>query len=98
VNVNREGKPGSFTSSLDHASNTHPAEWLAALIEEDVVRLDALLRIGPPQLAQRLMFVPLQVMAAIGAALQPADDNVRFVKSAARPPWLASNHQPQCSA
>jgi hypothetical protein len=69
VNVDRKWQLCGLASPLDHASNTHPAEWLATFIEEDVIRLDAFLRVGTPQLAQRLKFVPLQVMAAIGTAL-----------------------------
>src|SRR4051794_10243086 len=58
--MNREWQLSGFSSSLDHASNAHPAERLAALIEEDVIGLEAPFRIGPPQLAERFMFVPLQ--------------------------------------
>ena len=45
------------SQAFNHASNTHPAERLATLIEEDVVRLDALLRVGAPVSDQ---YKPLQ--------------------------------------
>jgi hypothetical protein len=51
VNVDRKWQLCGLASPLDHASNTHPAEWLATFIEEDIIRLDAFLRVGPPQLA-----------------------------------------------
>ena len=40
VDMHREWQPSSLASPLDHASNAHPAERLAALIDEDVGRLD----------------------------------------------------------
>jgi hypothetical protein len=51
VNVDRKWQLCGLASPLDHASNTHPAEWLATFIEEDIIRLDAFLRVGTPQLA-----------------------------------------------
>ncbi len=38
VDVNRERQPSGFASPLNHASNAHPAERLAALVDEDVSR------------------------------------------------------------
>ena len=75
LNMNRERQLSELPSAFYHASNAHPAKRLSPLIEEDVVGLDAFLRVGPPQLAKRLMFVPLQVVAAIRTALEPADDD-----------------------
>jgi hypothetical protein len=51
VNVDRKWQLCGLASPLDHASNTHPAKWLATLIEEDVMRADAFLCVGTPQLA-----------------------------------------------
>jgi hypothetical protein len=69
VNVDRKWQLCGLASPLDHASDPHPAEWLTTFIEEDVIRLDASLRVGTPQLAQRLKFVPLQEMATVRTAL-----------------------------
>jgi len=51
VNVDPKWQLCGLASPLDHASNTDPAEWLTTFIEEDVIRLDAFLRVGAPQLA-----------------------------------------------
>ena len=48
VNVNRERQPGGFAGMFDLARNAHAPERLAALIDEHIVGLDALGRIGTP--------------------------------------------------
>ncbi len=47
--VNRERQPSGFASPLNHASNAHPAERLAALVDEDVSRASAILGLLPVQ-------------------------------------------------
>jgi hypothetical protein len=47
--MHRERQPGGFASPLDHASNAHPAERLAPLIDEDVGRLDPVSLLPPSQ-------------------------------------------------
>jgi hypothetical protein len=59
VHVDWERQLSGLASPFDHAANTHPAKRLIPLIEEDVVRLDDLLRVGAPQFAQCFMFVTL---------------------------------------
>jgi hypothetical protein len=51
VDVNRERQLSGLASAFYHASDTHSAKRLTTLIEEDVIRLDAFLRVGAPQLA-----------------------------------------------
>jgi hypothetical protein len=46
LDVDRERQPSGLASPLDHASNAHPAERLAALIDEDVGRLDPVVAAG----------------------------------------------------
>jgi hypothetical protein len=75
VDVDRERQPSGLASPLDHASNAHPAERLAALIDEDVGRLDPVGLLLPVQELETVHLVPLKVMNAIGAGLEPADDD-----------------------
>jgi hypothetical protein len=57
VDVDRERQSSGLASPLDHASNAHPAERLAALIDEDVGRLDPVGLLLP--LSRRTMMVRL---------------------------------------
>jgi hypothetical protein len=43
VHMDRERQCSGFAGAFDHARNAHAAGWFAALIDEDVGRLDALL-------------------------------------------------------
>jgi hypothetical protein len=75
LDMHREWQPSSLASPLDHASNAHPAERLAALIDEDVGRLDPVGLLLPVQELETVHLIPLQVMDAVRAALEPAHDN-----------------------
>jgi hypothetical protein len=75
VDMKRERQPSGFASPLNHTSNAHPAERLAALIDEDVGPLDPVSVLLPVQELEAVHLVPLQVMDAVGAALEPAHDN-----------------------
>jgi hypothetical protein len=39
--MHRKRQPSDFASAFNHATDAYAAERLAALIDEDVVRLDA---------------------------------------------------------
>jgi hypothetical protein len=73
--MHRERQPCGFASPLNHASNAHPAERLAALIDEDVGPLGPASLLLPSQQLKAVKLVPLQVMNAVGTALEPADDD-----------------------
>jgi hypothetical protein len=72
VDVDRERQPSGLAGPLDHASNAHPAERLAALIDEDVGRLDPVGLLLPVQELETVHLVPLKVM---DAALEPSHDD-----------------------
>jgi hypothetical protein len=71
----QERQPSSLASPFNHASDTHAAERLAALIDEDVGPLDPVSVLLPVQELEAVHLVPLQVMDAVGAALEPAHDD-----------------------
>jgi hypothetical protein len=54
VDMHRERQPSSLTSPFNHASNSHPAERLRTLIDEDIGPL------GPASL-----FLPSQELKAV---------------------------------
>ena len=72
VDMHRERQPSSLASPFNHASDAHTAEGLATLIDEDVGPLVSLLL--PLQELETVDLIALQVMHAISAALEPADD------------------------
>jgi hypothetical protein len=74
VDVDRERQP-SLASPLYHASDTHPPEGLAALIDEHVGGLDPVSLLLPVQELETVHLIPLQVMNAVGVALEPAGDD-----------------------
>jgi hypothetical protein len=75
---------GSPAASPD-ASDTHTAEWLAALIDEHASPLDPVSLLLPLQQLETVHLIALEVMDAISAALEPArDDGPRSVASWAR--------------
>jgi hypothetical protein len=73
VNMHRERQPSGLASPFNHASNPHSAERLAALVDEQVGPLDAVGLLVPVQELETVHLIPLQVVDAIGAALEPAD-------------------------
>ena len=90
VDVDRERQPSGLAGPFDHASNAHPAEGLTALIDEDVGRLDPVGLLLPVQELETVHFVPLKVMNAIRAALEPADDDRAFRQVDVIPTEIAS--------
>jgi hypothetical protein len=56
-------------------------ERLAALIDEHVCALDPVSLLLALQELEDIQLIPLRVMDAIGAALEPAGDDVRFGRS-----------------
>ena len=75
VDMHRERQPSGFPGPLNHASNAHPAKGLATLIDEGVGPLDPVSMLLALQELETVHLIPLQVMDAISAALEPADDN-----------------------
>jgi hypothetical protein len=75
VHMHRKRQPSRLTSPFYHTTNAHAAERLVALVDEHVAGLNAFGGVGPPQVTEGLMFVTLEIVAAVGAALQPADDD-----------------------
>ena len=92
--MHRERQPSSLASPFNHASNAHTAEWLAALIDEDVGRLDPVGLLLPVQELETVHLVPLKVMNAIGAALEPADDDRALRQVDVIPAQIASFRDP----
>ena len=72
VDVHREWQFGGLASPLDHAAYAHARKGLTALIDKDVGRFGLLLALESLKTRQ---FIALEVMDAIGAALEPADGN-----------------------
>jgi hypothetical protein len=72
--MNRKRQPSGFATPLNHTSNAHPVERLAALIDEDVGGLDPV-RLLLPQELETVHLIALQVVNTIGATLEPADDD-----------------------
>jgi len=53
VDVYRERQFGSFAGPLDHSADAHATERMAALIDENVGRLDTLRRCGADSVMSR---------------------------------------------
>ena len=71
-------------------SNAHPAEGLATLIDEDIGRLDPVSLLLPLQQLETVHLIALQVMDAISATLEPADDDGALRQVDVIPPQIAS--------
>ena len=95
VDMHRERQPGSLASPLDHASNAHAAEGLTALIDEDVGPLGPVFLLLPPQELETVHLIPLKVMDAISAALEPANDDGAFRQIDVIPAQIACLRDPQ---
>jgi hypothetical protein len=61
VHMYRKRELRGFACPLDHAPDAHTTKRLAALVDEDVARFDPLGDIGPPEVTQGLVFVPLEI-------------------------------------
>ena len=90
VDMHRKRQPSSLASPFNHASNAHPAEGLTALIDEHVSPLDPVSLLLPVQELETVHLVPLQVMNAVSAALEPADDDRAFRQVDVIPTEIAS--------
>jgi hypothetical protein len=90
VDMHRERQPSGFSSPFNHASNTHPAEGLPALIDEDISPLGPVSLLLPSQELETVQLIPLQVMDAISAALKPADDDGALPQIDVIPAQIAS--------
>jgi hypothetical protein len=63
VDMHQERHPSGFSSPLNHASDAHPAERLATLIDEDVGALDPISLLLPSEELETVDLIPLEVMA-----------------------------------
>ena len=75
VDMHRERQPSGFPSPFNHASNAHPAERLATLIDKYVCPFPPFSLLLSSEELETVDLIPLQVMDAISAALEPAHDN-----------------------
>jgi hypothetical protein len=96
--MNRERQPSSLASPLHHASDTHSAERLAALIDEDVGRLNPVRLLLPVQELETVHLIALEVMDAVSAALEPAGDESALPQVDIIPAQIASLRHPQTMA
>jgi hypothetical protein len=94
VDMNRERQPSSLASPLYHASDTHPAERLGALIDEHVGRLNPVRLLLPLQELETVHLIALQVMHAVGTALKPAGDESALPQVDIIPAQIASLRHP----
>src|SRR3974377_1051965 len=92
VDMHREWQFGGLASPLDHAAYAHAPKGLTALIDKDVGRFGLLLAMEPLKPRQ---FIALEVMDAIGAALQPADGNGALGQIDVIPAQVAGLRHPQ---
>ena len=83
VNVNGKRQVGDLATPLDHASDAHTAKRLTALVYEYVGRPDALRRVTALER-------PLQVVAAIVAAFEPAQGDGALCQVNVVPAQIAS--------
>jgi hypothetical protein len=95
LDMHREGQPSGFPSPLNHASNAHAPKWLATLVDKDIGRAGAILDLLPVQELEAVHLVPLQVMDAVGAALEPTDDHGPLAQIDVIPTKVASLADPQ---
>jgi hypothetical protein len=96
--MHRERQPGGFSGPLNHASNTHPAEGLATLIDEDVygilrgadLRRASIIRLASATISSVRLFSRLDGLSS-NARVEPGE------KIDARQPfptWLTSIRYP----
>jgi hypothetical protein len=71
MDMDWERQLGSLVSSLDHTPDAHPAERLAALVDEDISRLGAGGVLLGAAIAAGHSLIALHVVHAVGAALEP---------------------------
>ena len=88
--MHRKRQPSSLASPFNHASNAHPAEGLATLIDEEVCPLNPVSLLLPSQELETVDLIPLQVMDAISAALEPAHDDGALPQVDVIPAQIAS--------
>ena len=98
VDMHRERQSSGLASPFNHACDAHAGEGLAALIDEDIGRLDPVSLLLPPQELETVHLVPLQVVDAISAALEPANDDGPLRQVDVIPAQIASLGDPQTVA
>jgi hypothetical protein len=98
VDVDRERQSSGLASPFNHASNAHPAERLVALVDEQVSPLDPVSLLLPLQELETVHLIPLQVMDAVRAALEPAHDDGALGEVDVIPAQIASLRDPQTVA
>ena len=72
VDMHRKRQPSSLAGPINHASDAHPSERLATLIDEYVGALDPISLLLPSEELETVDLIALQVMNAISAALEPS--------------------------
>src|SRR5262245_24047655 len=72
MDVDRKRQTSGFSSALNHPADSHATEWLITLVDKDVGRTGAVLRLLASQQLEPVELVTFEVMDAVGAALQPA--------------------------
>jgi hypothetical protein len=95
VDMHRERQPSGLASPLNYASNAHPAEGLAALIDEDVGRFDPFSLLLPAQELKTIDLIALQVMDTIRTALEAADNHGALRQVDIVPAEVTSLRDPQ---
>jgi hypothetical protein len=98
MDMHWERQPSSLAGPFNHASNAHPAEGLAALVDEDVGRLNPVRLLLPAQEFETIHLVPLKVVDAVGATLEPADDDGPLWQVDVVPTEIASLRDPEAVA
>ena len=95
VDMHRGRQHSGFPSPLDHTSDAHTAEGLAALIDEDVGRFDPFSLLLPAQELKTIDLIPLQVMDTIRTALEAADNHGALRQVDIVPAEVTSLRDPQ---
>ena len=90
VDMHRERQPSSLASPFNHASDAHPSERLATLIDEYVRPFPPFTLLLPSEELETVDLIALQVMHAVGTALEPAHDDGALRKVDVIPAQIAS--------
>ena len=94
--MDRERQISGLPRSLNHASDAHAPERLAALVHEDVGAPDARSLLLAPYELEAVNLVPFQVVRAVGAAFEPTNNDGALGQVEVIPPQIAGfrNAQP----
>ena len=91
-------EPSGFSSPLKHTPDAHPAEGLATLIDVYICPFPPFTLLLPLEELETIDLIPLQVMDAISAALEPAHDDGALPQVDVIPAQIASLRDPQTMA